>query len=586
MKQSECDVLVIGSGVGGLSAAVTAAVLGKRVIVVEKDRYYGGTSAISGGWIWVPDSAHARAAGVQDSIADARRYLERDIGAGFNPTLIDAYLTEAPKALDFLEQHSELKFDLGPAYPDYHPELEGGTVGGRGLVARPYDGRALGKEASRLRPPLDELTFMGMMIGSGKELKHFLNVTRSLTSAVYVAGLLTQYLRDRLFYGRTMRLTNGNALIGRLVKTAFELGVEIRTSTPARKLLLQDDRVTGAKVAENGVEVEIRARDGVVLASGGFGHDPAVRKRVYPHVKRGSGHWSAVPSSVTGDAMRMAGAVGAVFEESYPNAAAWLPVSLVPRKNGEFGPFPHFMDRAKPGVIVVTPDGHRFTNEANSYHDFIQALVAATPAGRTAECYVIAGHATLRKYGLGHVKPFPVPMGGALKSGYLMRGNTLKELAQKAGIDSATLEATVARYNEQARLGQDPEFGRGTTAYNRYFGDPAWTPNPCVDPVQGEPFYAVRIVAGDLGSFAGIKADASARVLNHEGRIIDGLYAVGNDAASIMSGAYPGPGITIGPAMTFGYLAAQDIAARSSSKATGVGRAQARVHQAASAQKA
>jgi succinate dehydrogenase/fumarate reductase flavoprotein subunit len=232
----------------------------------------------------------------------------------------------------------------------------------------------------------------------------------------------------------------------------------------------------------------------------------------------------------------------------------------VPRKGGGFGPFPHFLDRAKPGVIVVTPDGRRFMNEAHSYHDFGQGLAAATPPGKDAVCFVIAGHSTVRKYGLGHAKPFPVPLDSSLKTGYLLRADTLPELAKAAGIDPVQLVKTVERYNEHAPQGKDPDFGRGSSAYNRYFGDPLKTPNPNVGPIEEGPYYAVRIVAGDLGSFAGIKTDGVGRVVDNEDRAIEGLYAVGNDAASIMSGAYPGPGITLGPAITFGYLAARDIA--------------------------
>jgi succinate dehydrogenase/fumarate reductase flavoprotein subunit len=559
-QRRDCDVLVIGSGAGGLAAAVTAAHLGKRVIVVEKDPDFGGTSAVSGGWIWVPCSPQAKAAGVKDSIAAARRYLEVEIGDRFDAARIDAYLATGPEAIEFFEKNSELAFDLGPTYPDYHPELEGGTVGGRGLLVKVYDGRALGREGRRLKPPLPEATFMGMMIGSGQELKHFMNATRSIKSFLFVSRLLVRFLRDRVFYGRSMRLTNGNAMIGRLAKTAFDKGVEILTSTPAVGLVFDDGRVSGAKVSHEGREIEIVAREGVVLASGGIAHDKEMQARLYPHVKRGSGHWSAVNPGATGDAMRMARSVGGDFEETFPNAAAWLPVSLVPRKGGGVGPFPHFLDRAKPGVIVVTPNGRRFMNEAVSYHDFIQGLAAATPAGRNAECFVVAGHSTVRKYGLGHVKPFPVPLDSALKSGYLKKGDTLEDLARTSGIDPAGLLASVKRYNENARQGLDPDYGRGSTAYNRFFGDPSHAPNPCVGPIEDGPYYAVRVVAGDLGSFAGIKTDASARVLDQHGQPIDGLYAVGNDAASIMSGTYPGPGITLGPAMTFGYLAARDIA--------------------------
>jgi succinate dehydrogenase/fumarate reductase flavoprotein subunit len=560
-QTSNCDVLVIGAGAAGLAAAVTAARKGLKVIIAEKAPYFGGTSAVSGGWVWVPCSAQAREAGVIDDIAKARTYLHSEMGQRYSPAHVDAYLETAPKALDFFARESDLLFELGPLYADYHPEAPGGMAGGRALVAQPYDGRKLGREISRLKPPVPETTFLGMAVGSGKELKHFFNVTRSVVSAAYVTMLLARFLRDKLVYGRGMRLTNGNALVARLARTAFASGVELRTEAPALRLLGSATGVTGAVVLQNGSEVEIHASRGVILTAGGFAHNAEMRKRLYPHVKAGSSHNSAVDPHVAGDTFRMVRDLGGEIVEDYSNAAAWVPLSLVPRSGGGTGLFPHFIDRAKPGVIAVTHAGHRFVNEVVSYHDFVQALQAVTPQGTEADCWLIADHATIRKYGLGHVKPFPVPLGPALRSGYLKQGATLTELAKICGIGPSTFEATVARYNETAQAGDDPEFGRGSTAYNRFLGDATHTPNPCVGPIRKAPFYAVRLVAGDLGTFAGIRTDEAARVLTSAGEAIPGLYAAGNDAASIMAGTYPGAGITLGPAITFGYIAALQAAA-------------------------
>jgi succinate dehydrogenase/fumarate reductase flavoprotein subunit len=555
----DCDVLVIGTGAGGLSAAVTAAALGLKVLLVEKSEYYGGTTARSGGWLWIPCSPVALRDGVQDSPEAARRYLQHEAGNHFDAARVDAFLENGPKMVEFMERDTAVRFVLGPAFADYHPLAPGGSDGGRSICAAPFDARELGAEKDRLRPPLAEITFMGMMIGTGQELMHFFNVTRSIKSAAVVARLLARFGRDLVVHKRAMRLTNGNALVGRLAKSAFDRGIPLWTRAPVTSLITENGRVAGAIVQRDGAAIRVNARRGVVLAAGGFPNDIARRKAMFRHAPTGAEHWSPAPPGNTGDGLRLGESVGAAIEDRYPNAAAWVPVSLVPRSDGTFGPFPHFVDRSKPGVIAVTRTGARFVNESDSYHDFIQALVAATP--EEEHCgWFLCDHPTIRRYGLGFAKPFPLPLGGVIRSGYLIRGRTLAELAKNAGIDPAGLERTVAAYNGPAARGEDPAFHRGSTAYNRSLGDPAVTPNPCVAPIQTGPFYAVKVAPGDLGTFAGLRGDRHARVLDGAGQPIPGLYAAGNDLASIMGGNYPGGGITLGPAMTFGYIAAHHIA--------------------------
>ena len=554
-----CDVLVVGTGAGGLSAAVTAASLGLDVLLVEKEGYYGGTTARSGGWLWIPCSPVAQREGVQDSPEAARRYLQHETGNHFDAARVDAFLEAGPKMVDFMERETEVRFVLGPAFADYHPQAPGGSDGGRSICAAPFDARALGPEKDRLRPPLAEITFMGMMIGTGKELMHFFNVTRSVKSAAVVAGLLARFGRDQIQHGRAMRLTNGNALVGRLAKSVFDRGVPLWTDAPVTALLTEHGRVTGAVVQRDGGPVRVLARRGVVLAAGGFPNDVARRQAMFRHAPTGAEHWSPAPPGNTGDGLRLGEAVGAAVEDRYPNAAAWVPVSLVPRADGTSGPFPHFVDRSKPGVIAVVRTGARFVNESDSYHDFVQAMVAATPEEEHC-AWFLCDHPTLRRYGLGFAKPFPLPLRPYLRSGYLLRGQTLAELAATAGIDPSGLVRTVEGYNGPAARGEDPAFHRGSTAYNRSLGDPAVTPNPCVAPLRTGPFYAVKVVPGDLGTFAGLRGDAHARVLDRAGRPIAGLYAAGNDLASIMGGNYPGGGITLGPAMTFGWIAAHHMA--------------------------
>lgn len=562
-----CDVLVVGSGAGGLGTAVTAAFHGLDVLVCEKADVFGGTTARSGGWSWVPCNPVAIREGVKDSREAAKAYLRHEAGNHFDEKRVDAFLANGPEMVEFFEKNTAVQFVLGPAFSDYHPDAPGGTPGGRSIVAAPFEGRALGKEIRRLRPPLSEITFLGMMIGSGKELLHFFNVTRSIKSAAYVGVLFAKFLRDLALHGRAMRLTNGNALAGRLAKSAFDLGVPIWTSTPVKSLITEDGRVKGALVEHDGRMMRIEARLGVVLAAGGFPQDIARRKKLFPHAPSGAEHWSPAPETNTGEGLDLGESAGGRTIEGLPNAAAWVPVSLVPRSGGKHGVFPHFIDRGKPGVIAVTQQGRRFTNEANSYHDFVQAMVGALDAESEKCAYLIVDHPTLRRYGLGFAKPFPVPLTGYLRSGYLLKGRTLAELAQVAGIEVNSFINTIATYNEHARRGEDPEFYRGSNAYNRYLGDPDHKPNPCVGPIENGPFYAVKVVPGDLGTFAGLRADENSQVIDEFDQPIPGLFAAGNDAASIMGGNYPGGGITLGPALTFGYVVGRHLAAEKARRA-------------------
>jgi succinate dehydrogenase/fumarate reductase flavoprotein subunit len=562
IKRHECDVLVVGSGAGGLSTAVSAAHRRLDVLVVEKEPVFGGTTARSGGWMWIPCNGPARRAGLKDSVEEARKYLRHETGDHFDERRIEAFLDAGPKVVEFYEQNTALQFDLGPTFADYHPDAPGGLDGGRSIVARPFDGRLLGPEIKRLRPPLAEITFLGMMIGSGKELLHFFNVMRSPISAIYVVKLFLKFLRDLAFHGRPMRLMNGNALIARLAKSCFDKGVPIWTRAPVLELVKDDrGRVQGAIVDTIEGRVEVVARRGVVLAAGGFPQDPVRRKALFAHAPSGFEHASPAPPGNTGDGLRLGEAAGGSVDTSLPNAAAWVPISQPVKQDGTLGTFPHFVDRSKPGVIAVTRSGRRFVNEANSYHDFCQAMVKRCHQENGEICaFFIADHYVLRKYGLGYVKPAPVPFRQHVRSGYLYEGKTLAELAGRIGVDPEGFERTVTTFNRHARRGEDPEFGKGSTSYNRSLGDPEHKPNPCVAPLEKAPFYAVKLVIGDLGTFAGMRCNESAQVLNGDGRPIPGLYAVGNDAASIMGGNYPGGGITLGPAVTFGYIAARHLA--------------------------
>lgn len=552
-KTETFDVIVVGSGAAGLTAAFTAARAGARVCVLERDALLGGTTALSGGWMWIPGNALAKARGIDDPVQDARTYLASEAGSHFDAARVDAFLANAPRMLDALMHQAGMGFLLGE-FPEYHPGTPGSRSGCRSVCATPFDARSLGANRRLLRPPLPELTLFGLPLMAGKDLLHFYNATRSPRSAAYVVRRLARYGWDLLRHGANTQLMNGNALAAQLLHAVLAQGVQVRPSSPVAALVQEDGRVAGVTL-QNGRS--LRAERAVVLACGGFSHAQARRQALFPHERLQSQHRSPVPTTVDGAGLVLAVSAGAELEDSLPHAAAWVPVSEVPRRDGGTGLFVHFVDRPKPGVIAVRRHGRRFVNEANSYHDFICALLNED-AAHDAQAFLLCDHHALRTYGLGAVKPAPFPIGRWLSNGYLMRANTWEALARQAGIDPARLTETVARYNEHATRGEDPEYGKGGNVYNRFLGDPAQMPNPNVAPLIRPPFYAVRVVPGDIGTYAGIRTDARARVLTPEGHVVGGLYAVGNDMASMMGGGYPGPGITLGPGMTFGYIAARD----------------------------
>ena len=556
-----CDLLVLGSGAGGLSAAVTAAHLGLKVILAEKDPQIGGTTAWSGGWMWVPRNPLALAVGLQEDIDVPLSYLRHELGAQFDEERARTYLSQAPNMVSFFRDKTALQFIDGNGIPDFHGRTPDASTGGRSVCAAPFDGRRLGAHRRLLKSPLPETTLWGMGIASGAELRHFMGAMRSWTSLAYVAKHVAAYVLDVLRHGQGMRLVNGHALAGALLASAAEAGVDLRVNSPAQRLLQDNDRVVGALLKTPDGEVTVHASRGVVLACGGFPHDRARKRALLPHAPTGEEHYSAASRGNTGDGLRLGEAVGAQVATDLAHAAAMAPVSLVPRSDGTWAHFPHLIERAKPGLIAVTRHGQRFTNEADSYHDFMRGLLAALPAGELAQAWLVCDHRFIRRYGLGAVKPAPMPLSPWLGNGYLVRGATLAALAEACGVDAAGLQATVSRYNAQAQTGVDEDFHKGETPYNRIQGDASFPgPNPCMAPLSQGPFYAVRVVAGSLGTFAGLRANAQAQVLQAHGEPVPGLYASGNDQSSMMGGHYPSGGITLGPAMTFGFIAAHHAA--------------------------
>lgn len=555
-----CDVVVAGSGAAGFTAAITAKILGLEVVMVEKAPRFGGTTARSGGIPWVPGNKFQQAAGGPADPERARVYLRNELGNRYDEALIEAYLASGPEMIDFLEHHGAVAFKALAPFPDYHSEIDGAATGGRGVRPLPYDGRRLGRHFDDLEWPIREtMLFGGMMINS-EHMPHYYAMTRSPRSFLFVMAQVARYVRDRITHKRGTDLASGNALIARFAEKAIALGIPIMLSTPVVALVHEGDRVAGVDVTRDGKPLRIHARRGVVMATGGFSRDKALRVAHFP-ANAANGHgWSLTTEGVSGDAARMVAEAGGGLNADMAQPATWLPMSLVPGE-GSSTLFPHLVDRNKPGVIAVNQDAARFVNESVSYQDFVPPLIETLADQARQEAYLVADHTALRKYGLGVVRPAPAFIGKWLKNGYLVRAGSLAELARKLDLDPNKLVATVTRFNVAAAKGEDPEFGRGTTSYQRAMGDWTHPDHPSLAPIVTAPFYAVRIVPGDIGTSIGIHTDADARVLDEKGAPMAGLYAAGNDMANPTAGVYPGPGVTLGPAMTFGYRAARHLAA-------------------------
>lgn len=559
-----CDVVVVGSGAAGLTAAFTAAHAGLSVIVVEKAEVFGGTTALSEGMVWIPGSRQARAACVEDPPEAALAYIERAASSSFDPVRARGFIDAAPRMLAFLEDVGGLQFTLATGSMDYHPDWPGASRGARSLIPGVFDGRRLGADFRRLRRPLEStLVLGGMTIGSG-ELATMRRAHRDPAAAWHAAGLLTRYAWDRFSgYTRGTRIANGNGLVAALAGACLQRGVRLWTAATVIEFRTACTnsglQVTGVRIDRGGRAVDLTARRGVVLAGGGFSGSPGFRQRFFPSGAKGSNHVRLVPDSVTGDTLRLAEVLGARVV-AYDSAASWAPASRVPAAlAGNDEGFPHFVERQKPGFIAINGLGRRFVNEATSYSHFVHAMLADAN-GVPPTCWLICDRPALRRHGMGAAPPFPMSIRRHLRSGYLIEARDLQTLAARIGVDATALSRTVQTFNSQARAGIDSEFGRGSSVIDRAYGDPMHAAHPNLGPLERPPYYAVRLYTGDIGSLAGLASDEHARVLHTSGHAIRGLYAAGNDAASLFGGTYPAGGITIGPAMTFGWIAGRALA--------------------------
>lgn len=439
------DVIIIGAGAGGMTAAAVAAAEGLRVLVIEKTAFVGGTAAWSGGMVWIPANAKMKDAGLSDSITDAVRYLSSTVPEPANAGLRAAFLARGPEAVAWLEANTDVRLQPVKAYPDYYPERLGATSGGRVLEPVAFDGTRLGRSFARLRPPLPEFTLFGGMMVNRLDIRHLRRVGKSLRSTLRAALLVSEYAWQRLRSPRGMTLHLGNALAARLYASLLARQVEILFSADVEDLSMQGDRVSGVVIRHGSRDRSIAARRGVVLATGGFSHDATLRKRFFPPA---AGFVSATNPAGTGDGLRLAATAGAALNTEATSPAYWVPASLFRRADGSRGVFPHTVtDRAKPGVIAVNAAGRRFVNEALSYHEFVLAMLRDGNGEPDRPFYLICDRPFLWAYGLGRIKPFTRNVRRYVASGELVEGMDIAELAAKTGIKPSVLTATIASYN-------------------------------------------------------------------------------------------------------------------------------------------
>lgn len=552
---TEFDLVVIGAGGAGLSAALFATIDGAKVLVVERTEFVGGTTAWSAGTTWVPGTHHGSAVNPNDTLADVTTYLNHAVGSQAPAALRDAFLKGGPEAVAKIEAQTPVRFRPYPKHPDYISDLPGSTLNGRALEPVPFDGRLLGELFPLLRPPIPEFTVLGGMMVDRTDINHLLAMTQSWPSFKHSLSILWRHLRDRLSHARGTRLVMGNALVGHLLYALSKQGtatLALKTSVDA---LERDDkgRVVAVRLSSATGKARVLAKHGVVLASGGFNRDPVLRAEKLPGIPA---EWCPAAPGHTGEAQALARGLGAVEGQGAQSPAFWAPVSLRKRADGSTAVFPHFvMDRAKPGMITVNQAGARFVNESTSYHLFALGMQSAQQA---IPAYLVADAKALRQYGMGMVRPGGKGLAPFLADGYLTEAASLQELANKLGISPEGLAQSVARNNAFAQTGVDTQFQRGVTAYQQNIGDAAaGGRNPNLGQISEGPYYAVKLYPGDIGAAQGLQTNEHAQVLHAQGQAIEGLYAVGNDMNSIMGGVYPAPGITIGPGLVFAHLAAR-----------------------------
>jgi 3-oxosteroid 1-dehydrogenase len=546
MWDSTVDLVIVGSGGGGMVAALTAADAGASVVVLEKQERVGGSTAMSGGIVWVPNNPVMRADGVPDSYEDAMAHFEAvvgNVGPASSFERRHAFLTAGPEMVSFLQDRG-VRFVHCPGYSDYYSSAKGGHDTGRGIEPVPFDGRVLGEWLGKLQPGLAQSLGLAVMTNEARSLSHY---NRSIGAFAVSARVVLRTCAARL--RRQALLTNGGSLIAQMLHIAIARGIRVWTEAPLGRLIVEDSRVVGVETVRAGAPVLIRARQGVLLAAGGFAHNPEMREQ-YGGDQPNRGRWSISNPGDTGEVLQTAMQLGA--KTDFMDEAWWLPSP----RTGRFGQSTLDQARQRPRTIYVDAAGQRFVNESNSYMEVGKAMYARDKTSRAVPCWLIFDDRYRKRYAHQRSSPGRLPR-KLLESGMLKQAWTLDDLAHMCGIDSIGLSETVDRFNGNAVQGIDTDYGRGESAYNRALGDPNHKVHPCLGPIDEPPYYAVQVVPGDIGTCGGLVTNEHAQVVGQDDRPIEGLYATGNGTATVMGRHYLGPGASIANTMVFGYVAAR-----------------------------
>ncbi|WP_372341596.1 3-oxosteroid 1-dehydrogenase [Nocardia sp. CC216A] len=548
------DVVVVGSGAAGMTAALTAAHHGLRAVLIEKAPHYGGSTARSGGGVWIPGNKALKAAGRPDDREEARTYLHSIIGDAVPADRIDTYIDRGAEAFDFVLDHTPLKMKWVPGYSDYYPEAPGGRGEGRSCEPAPFNAKILGEERFTLEPPyakapLNVVVMQADFVRLNLIRRHPKGIMRAMRvgARTYLAKWTGKHI-----------LGMGQAIIAAMRKGLMDANVPVLLETPMTKLVVEDGRVVGVEALRDGKPVVFRARHGVVLGSGGFEHNAEMRTK-YQRQPIGT-EWTTGAAANTGDGIIAGMEAGGAVD--FMEDAWWGPTIF---KGGK--PWFALAERNLPGTIMVNADGKRFGNESAPYVEAVHTMYGGEYGqgdgpGENIPAWLVFDQRYRNRYIFAGLQPGQRIPSRWMENDNIVKADTLAELADKIGVPAANLTATVERFNSFAETGVDEDFGRGKSHYDRYYGDPTVKPNPCLAALVQGPFYAAKMVPGDLGTKGGLVADTAGRVLREDGSVIEGLYASGNSATPAMGHTYAGPGATIGPAITFAYLAVLDIAAK------------------------